>query len=501
MTRGAMGGTTGGATGGTGATGATAELRAVRDRRRTAPERSDHAPLFRLPRTAVITIGLLALAQAVALVAAILLTRRMVEALVPFDVGAAADAAYSAALQDGAVLIALAIALGVMRSLEFGVAEKAGYEVVRVLRMAMYGHLTTMAPAQLRHRARGGLLLRLTGDLSMLRMWLSRGLLQGAVALTVLLAAIGTLLWLDRWIGLAVVSVLSLTAAASVSNGKAMRRATRTMRRRRSLVIGNIDEQINALAVVQTAGRVPGEYARLSRQNDSLTRALCQVAELRGRLRGIATFGAHAAVAAALIVGLAEVRRGATDAATVLTCALICRLVGRPVRTLGLANDYWHRGQVSRGKVVDFLNSSCRPDATDAPALRVPRGAIDFGDVTVPGALASFTAQAPAGSIIAITGPTGSGKTSVLALVSRTIEPSAGTVRIDGQDLSEVSWRSIGRHVGIASPDLPLLRGTVRRNVSYRAAAVSDTELQRVGYALGLDHSLRRHGRAGLAPG
>lgn len=426
----------------------------------------------------------------------------MLEALIPYDVAAAADLQFHGALRDTGLLLVLAVVLGVTRSLEFAIAEKAGYVVVRRLRMAMYAHLTQMAPAQLRHRARGGLLLRLTGDdLSMLRMWLSRGLLQGSVALIKLAAALGTTIWFDRWIGVALLSVLSLTAALSIAYGKAMRRATRSMRRRRSLVIGNIDEQINSLAVVQTSGRVAGEYARLSRQNDALTRALCEVAELRGRLRGISTFGAHAATAAVLAVGLIEVRRGAATAATVIACALVGRLVGRPVRTLGLANDYWHRGQVSRGKVVDFLNSSSRPDAPDAPALRVRRGELEFDRVTIPGALQDFTAHAPAGTIVALTGPSGSGKSTVLALASRLVEPHAGAVRIDGQDLRDVTWHSLGRSIGIVSPELPLLRGTVKRNMTYRAGAAAPAEIQRVAYALDLDATLRRHGRAASGPG
>lgn len=458
--------------------------------------RSD--PDLRLPRSAVVIVVVVGVLQAAGLVALVLLARDVIEALIPHDVGAARAAVFDSALRKAGIIALLGLALGVLRTIEFAVSERAGYEVVRRLRMDMYRHLTRMMPHQLRHRARGGLLLRLTGDLSMLRMWLSRGLLQGSVALLMLLAGVGTTLALNVWIGVAVLTILGLTTALSVASGKAMRDATRTMRRRRSLVIGNIDEQINSMAVVQTAGRVNGETTRLSRQNDSLTRALCRVADLRGRLRGLATAGAYLSVAAVLAIGLVEVRRGAVTPATVLICVLITRLLARPVRTLGLAHDYWHRGQVSRQKVGDFLRSSARiPDVTAEP-LRVRRGDIELRDVTVAGQLQRFSAVIRRREIVAITGPAGSGASAVLHVLARLVEPTDGSVVIDGQELADTTWQSGARRIGIVSPDLPLLRGTVRRNLGYSSRDAGAEEIQRVSLALGLDETLARHGSAGV---
>ena len=118
----------------------------------------------------------------------------------------------------------------------------------------MYDHLQGMTPRQIQHRSRGGMILRFIGDLSMLRTWISRGLLGGAVALIVLIPP-WRLIVLNYRIGLILIAVLAAGAAVSFASGQAMRRATRTMRRRRSLLISNLDEQINALPVVQVFGR------------------------------------------------------------------------------------------------------------------------------------------------------------------------------------------------------------------------------------------------------
>src|SRR5699024_1756682 len=97
-----------------------------------------------------------------------------------------------------------------------------------------------------------------------------------------------------------------------------------------------------------------------SRQNDSLNLALFRVAELRGRLRGIASASGLLAVVVVLAVGLAEVRRGAATVGLVVGSIAVTRQLAVPVRTLGLAHDYWHRALVSRQKILDYLHSSSR---------------------------------------------------------------------------------------------------------------------------------------------
>lgn len=464
----------------------------------TLPHRSDRGG-FSLRRRDVMSVIALGLLQAGVLVAFTLTVRRVIDALVPTGVGRAAEAGYQNALWLCLVLAGCAIVLGIARAVEFTVAESAGYRVVRRLRMDMYAHLQRMRPADLHHRARGGLLLRLTGDLSMLRMWLSRGLLEGMSAAIVLVIGLGVLWWFDPWMALAAVSVFGFGAAVSLMSGRAMREATRTMRRRRSLLMGNIDEQINTMRVSQVSGRTNGEYARLDRQNDALTDALLRVAGLRGRLRGISTGTATLAVVAVLVVGVVEVQRLQTSVGAVVAAVLITRLLSRPVRTLGLSHDYWHRGLVSRQKIVEFLSSSARsPQHEQLPALTVRGGRVEFDNVSVTGVLAGFTATAERGELVALTGPSGSGKTTLLNMLARLVDPDSGRVMIDDQMLAHTAPSSVGRMMGMAGPDMPLLRGTILRNVTYAARGAAPGEVQRVVQALGLDESLAASGREDL---
>jgi ATP-binding cassette, subfamily B, bacterial len=454
------------------------------------PDRAPASP-FALPRRRVALVILLGLGQATTLIAFVLLVWVTADSIGANPLGAQAEAAWRGTLIQLGVLGGVAVLHGGLRAWEFSVSEKIGYEVVQLVRMQMYEHLQGMAPRQIQHRSRGGLILRFVGDLSMLRTWISRGLLGGAVALTILLTAVTAMVVLNHRLGLVLVAVLATGAAISLASGHAMRRATRTMRRRRSLLISNLDEQINALPVVQVFGRSWGEYTRLSRQNDSLTRALFRTAELRGRLRGIGSAVALLAVVAVLVVGLLEVRRGSATVGQVLAVLIMSRLLGAPIRALGLAHDYWHRSQVSRQKVLEFLRSSSRKlDPVGHEQLRVHGGGIEFREVTVDGALERVTLAARPGQLVAVTGPSGAGKSTLLALVARQVDPTSGEVVIDGQPLAATTPKSTFRKIGMMGPDLPLMRGTVRRNLTYSRPDVDAAEIARVVYASGLDRVL-----------
>lgn len=449
---------------------------------------TDTSGLFRLRRRDVALVMGLGFGQACTLVAFILLVRAIIDRLVPDVVGPAVSAFNLRTTQELCALLAVAFAHGGLRYWEFSASERIGYNLVRDLRMRMYEHLQGMTSNQLQHRARGGLLLRFIGDLSMLRMWVSRGLLGGIVALIVIVATVTTLTVLDPWLGLSVLGVLSAGAAVSLMRGRAMRRATRIMRRRRSLVIGNIDEQINALEVVQVFGRANGERTRLARQNDSLNSALIAVARLRGQLRGISVTAGMVAVVVVLAIGALEVQRGLSTVGLVVAALLVTRLLQGPIRALGLAHDYWHRGQVSREKVAEYLRSSSRGlEREGSSPLKLGRGEIELRGMGVQGMLRRVDAVVPPRSVVVITGPAGGGKSTLLRVIGRLTEPTQGQVFIDGADLATTSPRSTFRYVGMVSPDLSLMRGTVRRNITYSRPDAGQAEVDRVVALTGLD--------------
>jgi ABC-type multidrug transport system fused ATPase/permease subunit len=441
---------------------------------------------LRLPKKAFLPIILLGLAQAATLAGLILLVWRIIDTLV-----AGPEAALDIFLMIGLLALVMLANAG-LRAAEFTLAENLGYETVRRLRMVMYAHMRSMAPRQIQHRSRGSLLLRFTGDLSMFRTWISRGVARGLISVLILLAGAGVLFVLNPWISLTTVGILAAGSAITLRAGKRLKHMTTRVRRRRALLTSNVDEQINALAVVQVFGRTGGEYERLSQQNDALTRMLFRESRVRGGLRGLSAGIAWLTIVAVLAVGALEVLQGRASLGIIVAAIVAVRQLTGPVRTLGYAHEYWRRAEISRRKIRDFFASRSRPYAPPGmDRLRVRRGRIELRNVSVEGAVHGITATVEPRQIVAIVGPVGAGKSTILGLIARLVEPAAGQVIIDDQPLAERTLRSSYRQISMVGPDLPLMRGTLRRNLTYRNARASEHEIWRVVMATCLDEMVR----------
>ena len=444
---------------------------------------NDRAPRsFGLRRRDLVKLILVGLLQATSVVLFVLLVRESIQRL------------QTPAVQSGdlipliGLLTGVSLLLALSRGAEFTIAEKAGYYTVSRIRVDLHQHLTGMSPRAVQRSSQGALLLRFTGDLSTLRTWLSRGLARGIVASITLAGGVGVLVYFDVLVGVAVVGVLFLGASLSLVAGDRVRRATRAVRWRRSLLASHIAEQIRSLAVVQVFGRTTGERERLSTQNDDLVDALNHMATTRGRLRLVSSFAGSFSVCVVLIVGAYAIPRQQVAVGDIVAALIAARFLSGPIRVLGRVNEYWHAGQVSKRKLNDFFDRPTRE--ANAPGLDVLRpraGRIELRSVSVTGALDDVTLTVAGGEMLAITGPNGAGKSTLLSLLARFIEPDCGEIVIDDQVLADCTPQSTYRNLGIVSPDLPLMRGTVRRNLSYRYRAANDAELERVVMSCRID--------------
>ncbi|WP_260482404.1 ABC transporter transmembrane domain-containing protein [Sphingomicrobium flavum] len=386
------------------------------------------------------------------------------------------------------MLGATALVHAALRMLEFTVPEGIGYHIVRRMRTHLYRHMAAMMPDHIRHRSRGSLILRLTGDLTMLRTWLSRGIGRGIIA-ALSLASTLTVLAIYSWpIAMAIAAVLLIGSVFSVTAGRRLQKKTAKVRRRRSTLTSNIDEQVHALSTVQLFGRMEGEEARLDRQNIGLTRSLIQEAWWRGMLRGVAAAMGWGALIAALFVGFLLMRHGLTDLGTIVAALIATRLMQGYVTNLSLSHDYWRRAEISRKKLEDFFNSRSRLTLGDGDeTLRHNRARITFEDLTIDGAVYGLTSTIAAGSHVALTGPDASAREAVLDAVSKMAMIDGGKVMIGDQDLADCSAQSVWKKVGFISPDLPLMRGTLRRNLTYRGRTrMDDAELRLLIDRIGL---------------
>jgi ABC-type multidrug transport system fused ATPase/permease subunit len=153
--------------------------------------------------------------------------------------------------------------------------------------------------------------------------------------------------------------------------------------------------------------------------------------------------------------------------------------------------EYWQYSRVARRKIQQFLViPSLVTEKKGAPDLVAGRGQLEFDGVELSAALHDVSACAEPGARVALVGPNGAGKSTLLAVAARLIDPDSGVVKVDGQDLKEHSLDSVRRAIGIVGPDLPLLRGTVDKNLRYPWPDAPEEDIAEVKALCGIDEIL-----------
>ncbi len=406
----------------------------------------------------------------------------------------------------GLGLAAAAVVVALLRIVERTDAERIGQEYVYEIRMILYERLMNLSPRALQSRSQGGVMLRFVSDLSAIRQWVSLGLARLVVAITTTVASLFTLSFVNVRLAVTVAVVLVIGALIAFSLSGRMRTTSKEARNRLSRLAGNINEKVGSIAVVQIFGQLQHEKKRIARQCRDLEQAMVDRAVVAGQMQGITEGTTAIASGATLLMGALEVAAGRTTPGTVVAAivaagrttpgtvvaamSIVSFLMPR-LRDLGKVQEYWHNSRVALAKIQQFLATpSMVTELPNAPELQIGPGCLEFDGVSLKGALHNISAIAFPGEIVAIVGPNGAGKSTLLSLAARLIDPDRGVIRLDGQDLAKHSLKSVRRAIGMAALDLPLLRGSVAKNLRYRWRNAPIEEITRVWQLCGIDEVL-----------
>jgi len=409
-------------------------------------------------------------AQAVAAVGVALAAERVFQML-------ANPATGSDVVGPAMALAAAAVAMAALRGRERVDAERLGQAYTHRLRLHLFAHLTAMSPRTVQARSQGATSLRFIGDLTMVRRWVSRGLARLVVAGTMTAGTVVALIFVSPMLALTIGVVIAAGSAATLAQANGVRSTTRGARRRRARLAGNVTEKIGAVGVVQVHGAVERERRQVRRQSLKLRDAMVTRAGRLGRLDAIVEMTASAATGAVLVVGVIA---GIT-APTVAGSMVVVGLLVPQLRSLGRVQEYWQGKRVADEAISRFLaRPTLQTAGRGAGVLADGPGRLELLGVSVDGALVDIKAVAEPGQITAVVGPNGAGKSTLLAVIAQIVEPDDGVVRLDGQDLATVALDDIRGVIGIVAADLPLLRGTLRDNLTYRCPDADPEEINAV---------------------
>ena len=419
--------------------------------------------------------------------------------LVPYLVGRTVDE-----IRQGAVdlwPLALAVAgAGVLR-LAFSVSRRlvAGRVSLGVeydLRNRIYGHLHSLELAFFDSQQTGQLMSRATVDLQSVRFFLGYGLIFiMQSALTILIAA-GVMVAVNP--GLAAVSLAPMPFVVWVAfrYGRRNRPATQEVQQRIAELTAEAEENVSGVRVVKAFAQ---EQRQLRRFRHAVRRVFDQSmvsTRLRAFYSPFIDFLPQLGLAAVLLVGGRQAINGTISVGEFVAFYGYVLLLTSPMRMLGIALGMAQRAVASGARVFELLDRRPRVTAPpDAPALppgagRVELRGVDFAYDGGEPVLRGIDLDVEPGRTVALVGPTGSGKTTLVMLIPRLYDVDAGAVLVDGVDVRTVDPASLRREVAVVSDDAFLFTASLAENIAYARADASDEEILAAAERAGLGELL-----------
>lgn len=352
------------------------------------------------------------------------------------------------------------------------VLAKTGQEVVGELRQDLFAHLQTLSAADLKRHHTGGLLVRLTTDIQMLRQMLINAVVTAGQNCLLIGSMVVVMFWLNPKLALLGIVTIPITLGAFWRITGQIRKATDKQRERESKIASAAHDVLGALSIVQAFNRERIEQKRFARQNRRSIRAGLKAARLESKLYRIVSLGSAAGLCAILYVGVRLVISKEMTPGDLLVFVAYLRGVNKPMRKMAkLAGQVAKASSCGKRIAEIFAISPKVSDREGAQSIAVAKGRITFDHVTfgydpnVP-AVSDINLTIEAGERIAVVGHTGAGKSTLIRLLLRFHDPQSGSVCIDDVDIRDIKLRSLRRHIGWAHQDTILFGMTVAENIA-----------------------------------
>jgi len=381
------------------------------------------------------------------------------------------------------------------------IAGRVSLGVEYDLRRRMYGQLQRLELGFFDHQQTGQLMSRATVDLQAVRFFLGYGLvfiLQSI--LTIALAGV-VMIAVNPELGLIALVPVPFVVAISYRYGRRARPAIQETQQRIGELTADAEENISGVRVVKAFAR---EDRQLERFRDTVGRVFEQamrVTRLEANYNPAIAFLPQLGLAAVLLIGGEAVIHAHLTLGQFTAFYLYLNMLISPMRSLGVTLNLAQRATASGARIFQLLDREPRlSDRPGAGGLPPGNGRVELRGITLryeqahdelsvtaagrepagPGraVLKDVDLDVPAGRTVALVGPTGSGKTSLVALISRLYDPTEGSVLLDGADVREVSMRSVHGAVAVVSDDPFLFSASVAENIAYARPGASREEVE-----------------------
>jgi len=368
-----------------------------------------------------------------------------------------------------------------------------GQRVVYDMRKRMFDHMQTLSFSYFDRTPIGWLMSRVTSDSERIADLVTWGMLDVTWAVLTVVTALAFMFTINWQLTLIVMLMLPVLLYVAIWFKKRILAEYRITRKINSKITGSLNENITGVRVVKALGREKANLHEFDDLTGSMFRSAFRAAWLSALFLPIVQIISAVAVMAVIWYGGFNVGSTLTIGGIQAFVSYITFMMW-PVQDLARVYAQMQQSIASAERVFSLMDA--QPDLVDRPGATDPgtlRGEIEFRDVEFyyepnKPVLRSFNLTVKPGETIALVGPTGHGKSTIVNLVCRFYEPKGGQVLINGQDYTTMTMHGIHSRIGMVLQTPHLFSGTIRENIRYGRLDATDDEVIEAAKLAGADH-------------
>lgn len=383
-----------------------------------------------------------------------------------------------------AVVIGLALFKGVVRYLQEYCIRTTGQLAVMNLRNDLYSHLMRLSMRFYSGHSSGNLMSRVLNDINEMQRAVST-ILVDALRESISLVALTAVAFYQDW---QLASVAFLVIPLSILPGSVIGRKIKNYSLRGQKRLGTLtavlQESLAGIKVIKACGREAQGVANFQRENDSYYQLLRKTLKYDAITHPVVELLSFAGMAAVLAFGLQRILSGSITEGQLFSFIAAMMMMFTPMKKLTRVYNGLQRALGAAERVFEVLDEvpeiADRPGATELPRVR---GDVEFDDVCFAygetPVVCNLSLRVRPGEVIALVGPSGGGKSTLAGLLNRFFDPDAGTIRIDGHDISRVTQASLKANLAMVDQETFLFNDTIRNNIRFGNPAASDADVER----------------------
>ena len=366
-----------------------------------------------------------------------------------------------------------------------------GQNMVNEIRKQLFSHLQDLSFSFYDQCEAGRIISRVTNDTDTLSMIFAQGVVMVIGDVLTLVGIVALMLLMNVHLTLVTLLIVPLLLISTFAFQSRLRRAFRATRKKIAQVTSRLQESISGIREIQSFTRERDAIELFRQANIENLQANVQAGKLFALLLPIIQIiGAVGTCIVLWYSGILTLGGGVTLGVVVAFLLLVTRFF-RPIVDLTTFYNTIQSAMAAAERIFETLDTKPEIiDASDALELPTVKGEILFDNVTFgydPGhpVLRDINFRIKPGKALAIVGPTGAGKSTLVKLLSRFYEPQSGTIKVDGYGISKVTQESLRRQMGVVLQEPFLFSGTVMENIRYGKLDATDEEVKDVARMVG----------------